>query len=101
MSSCRIGLEEARASGSHRSHDVEEVQEDSPAEELHLCGNPWRVAVAGSHSTYRGEGDRFEEGRLPCTEDSPVVLSIPWRAVFYQSRGRRCGDFRDACLLHG
>ena len=101
MTSRHTGLAEARASGSHRSHGVEGVQEDNPAEELHLCGNPWRVAVAGNHNTCHGEGDSFGKSRLPCTEDSPVVLSDPWRAVFYQSRGRRCGDLRGACFLRG
>ena len=92
---------EARASGSHRNHGVEEVQEDSPAGGLQLCDNPWWVAVVDSHNTYRVEGDRFWEGRLLCTEDSPGALSSPWRAEFYRSRGRRCGGLRDACFLRG
>ena len=35
----RIGLAGARASGSHHSRGVEEVQEDSPGEGLQVCDN--------------------------------------------------------------
>lgn len=101
MPSRRIGLAEARASGSHRSPGGEEVQEDSPAEGLQLCGNLWQVEEVGSRSTYRVEGDSFGKDRLPCTEDIPVALSNPWRAEFYRSRVRRCGVLRDACFLRG
>ena len=39
MTWCRIWLAEAHASGSHRSHGVEEVREDSPVEESRVYGN--------------------------------------------------------------
>ena len=101
MSSCRTGLTEARALGSHRSHGVEEVQEGNPAEGLQPCGSLWVVVVVGSHNIYHGKEDSFGKSRLPCTEDNPVALSNPWRVGFYQSMGHRCGDLRDVCFLHG
>ena len=102
LSSCRTGLEVGHASGSRRNRDVEEARGESPAEGSQACDNLWQVvAVAGSHSTYRAEVDSSGKGRLLCTKGNPAVLGSPWRAEFYRSRGRRCGDLRDACFLRG
>lgn len=101
MTWCRIGLAEARGPGIHRSHDVEGVQEDIPAEGLQPYGNLWGPAPVDNHNTYRGEEDSFGKNRLPCTGDSLVAEGNLWRVGFYQSRGRRCGDLRGACFLRG
>lgn len=101
MPSRRIGQAGARAFGSRHSRGVEEVREDSPEVESQVCDNLEQAVAAGSHSTYHAEGDSFWMSLPLCTEGSPAVLSIPWRVGFYQSRGRRCGDPRDACFLRG
>ena len=103
MTSSRTGQAEAHASGSHRSHVVEEARKGSPVEELRVYGSLWQVGVGvgvDNRSTYRAENSSVES-RLPCMLDIPVVSGNPWRAGSYRSRGHRCGDFHDARFPRG